>query len=172
MVVSMSVIVCLEVLGCSEPNKIPPQDRLVTVADSLDLKRTNSDGVSEIRFRLSKPYPASDAISELREKIETTGWKPLSAFYYNREISTSLVRGWCLYADTTTSPPTPVHNWSLQWENSKGDILDYTFTYESSKQNPEDLSEGQVRGYFIPKTIRVSNERKYKKMGRTIQHSN
>src|SRR3972149_12135583 len=103
---------------------------LIVLDGAWNIRRDHGfEGSLGISYVLSQEYPATRAIEQISAKLKSLGWQPLQEDWLNPGSPSSLVTGWGKHLDHQTNQLLQVHQWSAQWENEAGDIVDYTFLY-------------------------------------------
>src|SRR5262245_25783641 len=128
--------------------ELPAAFVVVKDARDVSLPKDPIDSNSlSVSYKVKAVYPASDVITEIRTRLEASGWKPLPREGVSRMMPSSLKVGWRSHVLDR-----PVHEsfvWSAQWGNSAGDAVSYTLMYssgqppvgrESPKPDNDDLS--------------------------------
>lgn len=82
-----------------------------------------------VNYQVRAPYPAASFLSEVRSRLETSGWEPLPMDWVRWTKPSSFTTGWTLYPDR--SKPKGQFHWTAQWRNSAGDLLDYKLNYDT-----------------------------------------
>src|SRR5436309_15751200 len=119
-------------LGCARgqapPGASVPQE--LTPLPSASGVHYTSQYDGTVSYKLNEPYPADAAISALRKRLETTGWRPLEHDFLDPALANSFIAGWGNYQDATSSPVREVYQWIAQWEHASGRIVSYRLAYE------------------------------------------
>lgn len=126
-------------------------DFFVVVPRATGVKQSVFQGKDQIIYHVETDYPADDVVSAITGRLRQLGWEPLKEDFLNPGQPTSQARGWTYFVDSTTKPPTSVHAWNGEWQNTSHDILVYFLTYKcptdvcSSTANLHDLRVVAIR---------------------------
>jgi hypothetical protein len=74
------------------------------------------------------PYPATGVLAEIRARLEAGGWKAMAMDWVDPRRPSSQKVGWRSHG----VPNKQVFNWTGQWSNPAGDVVEYRLYYESS----------------------------------------
>ncbi|MBD3293073.1 MAG: hypothetical protein GF393_09125 [Armatimonadia bacterium] len=113
-------------------------------------------GRQRLTYFLSVEYPAEEALSVVRSRLEAMGWEALPYNYFMPSVPTSHVTGWQQLEDVVDGVPWVVHAWSADWRNRHGDVVLYGFKYTYPVDAEPDLSRAQVFAVFFPETVAAS----------------
>ncbi len=139
--------------GCqTKPSQNPKNysDSLIILSGASNISYAKIDSTDQVMYTIKAEYPASTVINELQSKINGNGWSPLKEDFMNPGIPTSIVRGWTKFEDASKQPNTEVHAWVTDWQNKKGDILQYHLTYRYPIKSQPDMSSLKVVAIYIP----------------------
>jgi len=103
-----------------------------------------------VAYRLTEEYPARNAIERVSSHLRTLGWVPLKEDWLNPGLPSSHVRGWTDYVDRTANLVRHVYQWSAEWQDSRGNLVDYSLRYECPEPGPSDLRSLWVTGLWYP----------------------
>jgi len=156
-------------INCTEKNNQPAIDysnSLIILKNASNVKYTKLNGTDQVSYKIITPYPATDTITELNNKLMIKGWKPLEKDWLNPEIPTSHVRGWTNHIDATKNPNLEVHSWMSDWANNKEDILVFSLSYRYPVKTVPNMLELNVTAIYVPEKlakISVSQVNEYMK---------
>ncbi len=150
----ISVALLLVVLyGCHAKSSQNPKgysDSLIVLSGASNISYAKIGNTDQVMYTVKVEYPALDFINELRSKIDGKGWSPLKEDFMNPGIPTSIERGWTEFEDASKQPNTEVHAWVSDWQNKKGDVLQYHLTYRYPIKSQPDMSSLKVVGIYFP----------------------
>jgi hypothetical protein len=101
----------------------------VVVPGATGVNQCIFQGKDQIIYHVQFEYPADDVLNAISVRLKKLGWEPLKEDWLNPGLSSSRVRGWVYFEDSTTRPATSVRAWHEDWENSTHDILTYMLDY-------------------------------------------
>ena len=117
--------------------------------------RKYADGRQQIVYIVHANYPAKDVLAYISAELSNQGWKPLRYDLLNPQMSSSIVRGWEQFEDSTQHPPIAVHQWMADWTDRSRNIttyeLEYRYTYPDS--NPSEMKLLRVVALYIPAAV-------------------
>jgi hypothetical protein len=87
-----------------------------------------------VSYTVRAAYPATELLAEVRKRLEGSGWKPLSMDPVNAMRPSSHEVGWRVHV--TQHPEQENFNWSGQWSNPAGDVVEYQLYYGSGPPKP------------------------------------
>jgi len=140
----LAVLVCAAACGSPNHGERPVSPDIVVLPGAVDVRKTGSSTFQRVTYRVSLGYPAASAITAISDHLKQRGWKPLLQNWYNRDDTSSFVRGW-INVVTVPKPQGPEHftsEWWAQWQNGDDEIIDYTLLYvspSSQRTNTTDL---------------------------------
>jgi hypothetical protein len=151
---NISVALLLVVLfGCHTKSSQNPKDysdSLLVLSGASDISYAKVGNTDQVMYTVKVEYPALNIINELQSKTDGKGWSPLKEDFMNPGIPTSIVRGWTKFEDASKQPITEVHAWVTDWQNKKGDILQYHLTYRYPIKSQPDMSSLKVVAIYFP----------------------
>lgn len=126
-------------------------DVLVVPEEAINLSRNAGAYESfHLAYELTQKHPATKTIQETAKRLTSLGWKPLQSDWLNPEIPSSHVNGWSDFVDATGNPRLRVHLWKGQWQDSAGNLVEYSFRYTYPVNGPPNLSSLWVNGSWYP----------------------
>jgi hypothetical protein len=173
--IALILITCLLVVAAAvvafrrTPDRVAVADKteceaLIVLAGANDVKR--GPGAYEsfyVAYNLTEQYPARNTIRQILSRLSNLGWTPLKEDWLNPGLASSHVRGWTDFLDNTKGPLQHVHQWSAQWQDSRGNIVTYSLRYSYPDGAPRDLHSLWVNGLWYPaasaKMIRSAGNR-------------
>jgi hypothetical protein len=137
------LVVAAAVTSCrpngNDPLVLPPE--LIIEKGAADVRtQKRADGGVELSYRAVEQFPAESLLSELKGALPTERWRPLTENWLNPGLPSGNSRGWTSFADGTKKPPKLVHVWSAAWQDSQGNLVEYSVTYESRERPVENWS--------------------------------
>lgn len=107
-------------------------------------------GSHHVAYALTEQYPASNAIRQISSRLEALGWTPLQEDWLNPGLPSSHTSGWTGFLDGTTTPMHHVRQWSAQWQDAPGNIVDYTLSYSYPESGTPDLQTLWINESWYP----------------------
>jgi len=117
---------------------------------AADIKRTSVEGTTQLSYRVAADYPAEGILMCINSQLREKEWRALEDDFWNPGLSSSHVRGWTHFVDSTVQPDATVDQWSGQWVNQTGDIVWYSLRYSYP---PSDRHNLMVFAGYIPADI-------------------
>ncbi len=114
---------------------LPPA--LVVVKDAQNVKGHRDElrpNRTDVSYMVRAAYPATELLAEVRKRLEGSGWKPMSMDPVNAMRPSSHEVGWRVHV--TQHPEQENFNWSGQWSNPAGDVVEYQLYYGSGPPKP------------------------------------
>jgi hypothetical protein len=137
--------------GCSKDT--PRNPALILLSGAKDIRQAQSKGTEQLGYTLKEAYPADAALKDIKARLEKAGWKPMKEAFLNPGSPSSHSRGWTDYVDATRQPNQNVKQWAAQWENDKGDVVEYFLVYRSPINEPQQLDSLQVMEVYLPAKV-------------------
>lgn len=106
-----------------------PPDALIVLTGANHPKRFYVRGMDQIVYRLQEKFPATQAIHDISQQLETKGWQPLKEQYLHPELPSSHAIGWTFYEDKRIGYTSFVFEWSADWKDKQNNIVTYSFRY-------------------------------------------
>lgn len=104
-----------------------PGAQHVRTADAYD---------GQLGYRLPEPYPGRNAIQEVRRRLRDQGWRPRERDFLNPTLTYAITTNW----REAEMPEGYILAWSEQWENARGDVVMYGFSYPAPGSGAEPAS--------------------------------
>jgi hypothetical protein len=139
--------------GCDKSFDKKPKnypDALILLPNAKGVKYYELGGSFQLTYKIATEYPATDSIATISNQLKQNNWIALKEDYLNPGLSSSHVRGWTSFKDSTKKPPQIVHQWIADWENQTGEVIRYWFLYQYESGKPKDLRHLTVTAIFIP----------------------
>jgi hypothetical protein len=124
----------------SAPSQLSPD--ILILPGAVDLHTTLGKNFQRATYRISVSYPAKQTIGVISNHLKRRGWKPLLQNWYNRDDTSSFVRGWVNGIVVPRGRERFASRWWAQWRNTDGEVIDYTLIYispSSQRTNDTDL---------------------------------
>ncbi len=88
-----------------------------------------------VKYLVRAPYPATGVLADIRARLQAGGWKPMAMDWVDPRRPSSHKVGWRSHG----VPNKQVFNWTGQWSNPAGDVVQYRLYCESSpaRSDPE-----------------------------------
>jgi hypothetical protein len=104
-----------------------------------------------LAYVLKKKYPASDVTQQISTRLKKLGWRLLQVDWLNPGQRLPQVPEWFEFTEEIPGT-TPLHvdQWTAQWENDAGDLIDYTFRYSYPKAGTPDRRTLSVSAGWYP----------------------
>lgn len=100
---------------------------MIVLPNATDVKSAEQfDG--QITYRVAEPYPAKRAIADINQQLRGMGWRPRERDLLNPDSSYSMTARWRAVATNDGR----IWGWSEQWENDRGDVVAYSFSYSTT----------------------------------------
>jgi len=109
--------------------KSAPEGVLITLPGAKNVKSSHLRGMDVLEYELSAKYPAKELIAQIGTRLKEQGWKPIPYMYLFPKNESSQVRGWTFFNDPPRQPVWMIYEWTGDWQDSKGNLLTYTFRY-------------------------------------------
>jgi TonB family protein len=109
------------------PSFVVPEGARKLVASRHDW---NPDGLSA-SYVVRVAYPAERLVAQIREKLECCGWKPVPADEIDARRPSSLRFEWRSHVLRDPGQKGEFFNWSGEWSNDAGDVVNYWLQYQS-----------------------------------------
>ena len=106
-----------------------PEGVLITLPGAKNVKTHHLRGMDVVEYELSAKYPAKELIAEIGARLKEQGWKAIPYMYLFPKNESSQVRGWTFFNDPPRQPVWMIYEWTGDWQDSKGNLLTYTFRY-------------------------------------------
>jgi hypothetical protein len=107
---------------------------LITQPRAEKIKSKVASGYERLYYKLEVEYPARPVIRTISAQLAARGWQPTRNSWFNRDEPSEYVRGWV--QSTVVAKPGGkerfLARWWAQWQNNRGEVLDYSFMYLSS----------------------------------------
>ena len=115
---------------------------LVVAAGASDVHpETKPDGEIGVTYSIDEKFRPDALLERIRAAVPSPEWQPLPNDWLNPGLASSHERGWTEFRDATVTPPTEVHQWLAQWQDSHGNVVWYGLRYDSkAKDGAVDLS--------------------------------
>jgi hypothetical protein len=133
---------------------------LVVPPGATDVRpETKPDGQMAITYRVREEFAADALLGRIRAALPSPEWQPLPNDWLNPGLLSSHKRGWTDFDDATRTPPTHVHQWLAQWQDSQGNVVWYALRYDSRVQggaadlSRPDNSSLSVTAVFVPERV-------------------
>jgi hypothetical protein len=120
------LVVGLLAYSCKE--ELPAS--IIILKGATDQKNFYTGGINRVFYRLDQKFPAEDAIKQVSNKLESSGWTPLNEDFLHPGISNSLVSGWAIYEDPPKRPEMMIYEWYANWKDKQENIVSYTLQYK------------------------------------------
>lgn len=95
-----------------------------------------------VRYHVTSCYPPTRELRAIAARIPS-GWSPRRDDALNPGSPTSIVRGWYTAAEQSQGVYFDLHQWSGQWQNARGDLLQYDLVYREPLNVPSPLRRPQ-----------------------------
>lgn len=154
---------------CTTQNSQDPyvySDALFVLKSAFNVKYANLKGTQQVVYSVIEQYPALNVISQIDDKLQSMGWRPLEKDWLNPQVPTSHVRGWTDYIDETKNNNKEVHSWYSNWINPQEDMLIYSLEYSRPVKSESIMSDLKIVAIYIPEKLakeRISQVGSYKK---------
>jgi hypothetical protein len=106
---------------------------LITHPRAENIKSNVALGYERLYYELEVEYPARPVIRAIAAQLASRGWQPTRNSWFNRDQASEYVRGWV--QSTVVAKPGGkerfLARWWAQWQNNRGEVLDYSFMYLS-----------------------------------------
>ena len=119
------LILFLGIISCNRA----PQGVLITLPGATNVKISHVRGMDVLEYELTAKYPAKELLAQIRSRLNELGWKPIPYIYLFPKNESSQVRGWTFFNDPPRQPIWMIYEWTGDWQDSKGNLLTYTFRY-------------------------------------------
>jgi hypothetical protein len=123
------------VLSCRGRDRVEISPEFVVPSLARDLTFPKAESGRAVRFNLNTPYPATEYLQQVRDRLTATGWQPLERHWLETKYESSHVRGWTYFQNTAVRG---VHQWLASWQNKPGDVVTYQLEYASPLSGPHD----------------------------------
>ncbi len=80
-------------------------------------------------YIVHEPYPAKETLGQIRDRLSKLGWKELKEDWLNPVMSSSHVTGWSEFEECESIPPSFYWQWTGQWVDKHGAVIEYTLRY-------------------------------------------
>lgn len=115
---------------------VAPEARNVQRADIYD---------GHVTYELLDPYPAQPTIDRVQKTLERLGWRLREYDFLNPTHRVANMANW-REAEIDGRAST---SWSEQWENAKGDVVSYGYTYRSKLRQKIDQSKEPTGPLYV-----------------------
>jgi hypothetical protein len=95
------------------------------------VKEKRGPGAFAVTDTLDEPYPAPNALNCIRNGLPPDKWTPQTEDWMNPGQHISPAGEWQSFIDGSETPHKFDHSWIADWKNDAGDIVRYSFLYES-----------------------------------------
>jgi hypothetical protein len=128
------------------------EDALAPIQGATSLSRDGGAFESYwLSYVLKKKYPAADVTQEISTRLKKLGWRPLQEDWLNPGRRLPLVPQWFEFTEELPGTvPQHVDQWTAQWENDAGELIDYTFRYSYPKAGTPDRQTLSVFAGWYP----------------------
>jgi hypothetical protein len=129
-VLRLLVLSCVLFVACFRGVPVAKNESLQPYPGSNVIRSVQQADGAGVEYEVSVPYPSEPVLAFITAHVPAD-FHPRKEDFMNPGIPTSHVRGWTSYGDLTTQPPSWVHHWAGEWEDSAGNILSYDLMYRS-----------------------------------------
>ena len=137
----LSTLFCLAIAaacGAPRPPVAPPAGiSIPSDASGLDVKGQGE--YFEATYQLRRSFPPDGFLATARTELLAAGFQPLEKDWLNPTIDSSHSRGWTPFVQGSGNLPTRVHQWSAQWADGKGTVVEYFLQYLSRPSSATDF---------------------------------
>jgi len=150
--------------GCkSQPTnspavQLPPV--IVVAAGATDVRpEARADGQIGVTYAVREQFPADALLERIRATLPAPEWRPLPNDWLNPDSPSSHQTGWTKFEDGRKAPPTEVHQWLAQWQDTQGNVVLYVLRYDSTLmanrpyRRAPDNSDLSVTAVWIPAAL-------------------
>ncbi|HUA32514.1 MAG TPA: hypothetical protein VMA09_02835, partial [Candidatus Binataceae bacterium] len=122
---------------------------------------------SELDYRVSISYPASELEDWLCQQLREAGWSKLGYDFLNPQVSSAVTDNWQHFPDPKETPEECTYQKIQDWQNASGDVLSYALLYQAPTCDVSKLKDVQVfivryPAYSAKKMMEAAEERRAK----------
>jgi hypothetical protein len=104
-----------------------------------------------VSYVLKARYPAADVTQEISTRLKKLGWRPLQEDWLNPGRPLPQVPQWFVVTEELPgTAPQHVDEWTAQWENDAGELIDYTLRYSYAKTATPDRRTLSISSGWYP----------------------
>jgi hypothetical protein len=136
----------------TQPGEAASEALIVLDGAAQLLREPGAYGSHHVAYAFTEKYPASNAIQQISSRLQALGWTPLQEDWLNPGLPSSHISGWTGFLDGATTPMHHVRQWSAQWQDASGNIVDYTLSYSYPESGAPDLQTLWINGSWYPES--------------------
>ena len=106
-----------------------PEGVLIKLPGAKEAKTYRLRGMDILEYQLNVRYPAREQIADVNGRLQKLGYQPVPYIYLFPKNQSSHVVGWTFFNDPPRNPVWVIYEWTGDWQDSKGNLLTYTFRY-------------------------------------------
>ena len=125
-----------EVITSNRPENFPRYLQVPENATDINYRGGNNP---DLYFTVNDPYPATQTLGFIADKLEQAGWKKLNYDLRNPEFPSSHIKGWSALQEDHDLKYKH-HTWMAGWINDKDETLRLILKYRFPEGAEEDLT--------------------------------